>query len=70
MYRTDIDIEAGESDFYKESWLRTRNSGRLKWRGKALKDMTDTELARAFKEWHIEDQMADSFLSRRDNAWK
>lgn len=70
MYRTDIDIEASESDFRRENWLRVRNSGRLKWRGKALKDMTDIELARAFKEWHREDQMTDFFLSRRDNKWK
>lgn len=70
MYRADKDIEAGESDFYKESWLRARNSGRLKWGGKALKDMTDTELARAYTEWLREDQMTDFYIERRDFRWK
>lgn len=70
MYRTDKDIEAKESDFYKESWLRARNSGRLKWGGKALKDMTDMELAKAYSEWYNEDKMTDFFIERKGCYWK
>lgn len=70
MYRTDKDIEADEGDFRKESWLRARNSGRLKWRGKALKDMTDIELAKAYSEWCNEDKMTDFFMERKDCYWK
>lgn len=70
MYRTDKDIEAQGDDFRKESWLRARNSGRLKWGDKALKDMTDMELAKAYGEWFNEDKMTDFYIERRDFRWE
>ena len=70
MYKTNGDIHADEEDFYKESWLRARNSGRLKWRGKSLKDMTDEELIKAYGEWLHEDRMTDAILASQDHYWK
>lgn len=70
MYKTNGDINASEKDFYKESWLRIRNSGRLKWRGKSLKDMTDEELSKAYGEWLCEDRMTDAILANQDHYWK
>ena len=46
-YKLEGDIRARENDFERESWLRARNSGRLKWNGKSLKDMTDEEFVEA-----------------------
>lgn len=70
MRRLDIDINAKEDDFYKENWLRVRNSGHLKWRGKSLKDMTDEELSKAYGEWLYEDRMTDVILASQDHYWK
>ncbi|MBO7713969.1 MAG: hypothetical protein J6S85_10395 [Methanobrevibacter sp.] len=70
MRRLDIDINADEDDFYKENWLRVRNSGHLKWRGKSLKDMTDEELNKAYGEWLHEDRMLDEQIAREDYLWR
>lgn len=61
--------EAREEDFYKELWFRKRNSGRLVWKGRPLKDMPDEELLKAFAEWKREDLAGDYWLNNGDSKW-